>query len=194
MQMSCTEIIGHDPLAPTLVVADGHAFSASATDEEPLQKRWPLPWRREAWRSIGLTIHGQLCLISLVVLKGNVPHMGIRNKSDPFGAGHILNMDLAIGCSGRACASKSIHACIGWLVQNPQNIVVLDFSPQDFSLMGSTPDASREKQVLLMKVANRGAGRSGVLEQANDLANGGLDLQIGIKNNHFPVGVTQPDR
>jgi hypothetical protein len=102
--------------------------------------------------------------------------MGLGNKSDPFGAGHILHMGLAIGCSGCPRAPKSIHSCIGWLVQNSQHIVVLDFCPQDFSLMGSTPDAPREKQVLVLKVANRRAGRSSVLEQADDLANGSLDL------------------
>src|SRR6266516_3220593 len=62
------EIIGHNTLTSSLVVSHRHAFSTLTAEDDSLQERWSFPWRREALGSIGLTIHGQLCLISLVIL------------------------------------------------------------------------------------------------------------------------------
>src|SRR5579875_1806843 len=70
-----TQIIRHDAPASSLVVAHGHAFSTLATNDDALQERRPLPWRGEALGSRGLTSHDQLCLMSLKLLPGNVPHL-----------------------------------------------------------------------------------------------------------------------
>jgi hypothetical protein len=40
------------------------------------------------------------------------------------------------------------------VVQHPQDIVMLDGSPGDFSLMRAATDSSRKEQVVLVKVAN----------------------------------------
>src|SRR5436189_3680639 len=56
--------------------------------------------RREALGSISLAIQCELCLISLIVLPSNVPHMSILHKSKPFRARHVLNMDFSIRCLG----------------------------------------------------------------------------------------------
>jgi hypothetical protein len=175
------------------MIAYRHAFSTSATDEKPLQERWSFPWWGESLRSIGLTIHGKLSLISLIVFPCNISHMGIVNKRNPFSTGLVGNVDFSIGRLGQACSPIGIRSRIGWLVQNSQHIVVLDFSPHDFPLMWPAPYPPRKEQVFLVKVANRREGRSGVLKKAKDLANGSLHLEIGIKDNHVTVGVTKTD-
>src|SRR5712691_10531240 len=71
--------------------------------------------------------------------------------------------------------------------------MVLQLSPHNFSLMRPAPDPPRKEQVLLVKVANSCKSRSGVLKAAKDLPNGGLYLQIGVKNNRVAFGVTQPN-
>jgi hypothetical protein len=77
------------------------------------------------------------------------------------------------------------------MVQHPQHIMMLDLSPDNFSLMRPTANAPGEKQMLLVKVANGRKSRPGVLKTAKDLANGGLYLHIRIKNNRIAFGVTQ---
>jgi len=83
-------------------------------------------------------------------------------------------MNLSIGSLRRARTSKNIGPCIGWVVQNPQHIMVLDLSPHNFSLMRPASNSPRKKQVFLVKVANGRKSRSGVLKAVKDLANGGL--------------------
>src|SRR5260370_42302297 len=63
-----TEIIWHNAASCSLMIAHRHAFSTPATENEALQERRALAWRGETLGSIGLTIHCQLALISLVVL------------------------------------------------------------------------------------------------------------------------------
>src|SRR6266700_3386999 len=184
-----TEVIGNDAFSPTLVIAYGHAFSTFAADDEPLYERRPFPWRRKALGSIGLTIHGQLRLISLILLPRNVPHLGIFYKSNPFGAREIGNMDLSIGCFGRTCSPEDISSCIGWLVQHTQHIMVLDFSPRNLSLMRSVTNPPRKEHLFLVKMANGRECRTGMLKAAKDLTNARLHQQIWIKNNDFVLGV-----
>lgn len=45
--------------------------------------------------------------------------------------------------------------------------------------------------MFLVKVTNGRKSRSGVLKAVKDLANGGLHLYIGVKNNGVAFGVTQ---
>ena len=52
--------------------------------------------------------------------------------------------------------------------------MVLDCSPGDFSLMGSTPNPQGKEQVLLVKMAHGRTGRAGVLKAEKDFPNGGL--------------------
>src|SRR5947209_3740549 len=77
------------------------------------------------------------------------------------------------------------------MVQHSQHIMMLDLSPDNFSLMRPTPNAPGKEQMLLVKVANGRKSRPGVLKAAKDLANGGLYLDIRIKNNRIAFGVTQ---
>ena len=76
------------------------------------------------------------------------------------------------------------------MVKDPQHIVVLDGSPGDFSLMGSTADSPRKEQMLLVKVAHGRTGGASVLKAAKDLANARLYLQIGIEHNRVGFRVT----
>lgn len=78
-------------------------------------------------------------------------------------------------------------------MQDPQHIMVLQLSPHNFSLMWSTTNASRKKEMFSVKAANRREGRSGVLEAEKDLPDGSLDWQIGIKHNRVSFRVTQPN-
>src|SRR5207302_3415456 len=102
--------------------------------------------------------------------------MRILHKSDPFGARHISNMHLAIGRLAGMCSSIDIGSCISWVVQHPQHIMMLDLSPHNLSVMWTTPDPPGKEQMLLVKVAHRRTGRSGVLKACKDLPNGGLHL------------------
>src|SRR5437588_11918992 len=102
-------------------------------------------------------------------------------------------MNFAIDGLGRARASKDIGSCIGWVMQNPQHIMVLDLSPHNFSLMRPAPHPSWKEEVFLAKVANRRKSRSSVPKAVKDLPNGGLHLRIGVKNNGVAFGVTQPN-
>src|SRR5260370_1291312 len=72
--------------------------------------------------------------------------------------------------------------------------MVLQLSPHNFSLMRPAANPPRKEQVLLMKVADGRKSRAGVLKTAKDLANGGLHLQMGVKNNPVAFGVTQTNR
>src|SRR5450755_4536208 len=101
-------------------------------------------------------------------------------------------MHLSISGLCRAGAPKDVGSCIGWMVQHSQHIMVLDLSPHNFTLMRSAPNPPRKEQMLLVKVANGRKSRSGVLKAVKDLANGGLYLYIGVKNNGLAFGVTQP--
>src|SRR6266700_4477751 len=92
-------------------------------------------------------------------------------------------MDLPILWFGRASSSKDIGSRIGGLMQDPQHIVVLNWPPGEFSLMGSTANPSGKEQVLLVKMANRCKRRACVLKTAKDFPNGRLHLEIGIKHN-----------
>jgi len=58
-------------------------------------------------------------------------------------------MDFAIRRFGGTGAPKDIRSCIGWVVQDPRHVVVLDRS-----LMGATSDPSRKEQMLLVEVAH----------------------------------------
>src|SRR6266568_3132138 len=102
-------------------------------------------------------------------------------------------MNLSISGLCRARASKDVGSRIGWVVQNPQHIMMLDLSPHNFSLMRPAPNPPRKEQMLLVKVANGRKSRSGMLKAVKDLAYGGLHLQIGVKNNSVAFGVTQPN-
>src|SRR5437868_1713370 len=103
-------------------------------------------------------------------------------------------MHLAIGSLAGMCSSIDISSCISWVVQHPQHIMMLDLSPHNLSLMWTTPDPPGKEQMLLVKVANRRTGRSGVLKAVKDLPNGGLHLHIGVKHNRVAFGVTQSNR
>ena len=92
-------------------------------------------------------------------------------------------MNLSISGLCRARASKDVGSRIGWVVQNPQHIMMLDLSPHNFSLMRPAPNPPGKEQMFLVKVANGRKSRSGVLKAVKDLANGGLHLHIGVKNN-----------
>src|SRR5947209_8536402 len=70
--------------------------------------------------------------------------------------------------------------------------MMLDLSPDNFSLMRPAANAPGKKQMLLVKVANGRKSPSGVLKAAKDLANGGFHLHIGVKHNGVAFGVTQP--
>jgi hypothetical protein len=72
-------------------------------------------------------------------------------------------MNFSIGGLCRARTSKNRGSCIGRVVQHPQHIMVLDLSPHNFSLMRPAPHPPRKEQMLLVKVANGRASRSGVL-------------------------------
>lgn len=85
-------------------------------------------------------------------------------------------MNLAIHGLGRAGAAKDIGTRIGGLMQDPHHIVVLNWSPGAFSLMGSTVNPPRKEQVVLVKMANRRTGRASVLKAAKDLTNARLHL------------------
>ena len=117
--------------------------------------------------------------------------MRILHKSNPLGARQILNVHLAIGGSGDVGASKDIGACVGWLVQHPQHIMMLELSPGELSLMGATADPPWKEQMLLTKMANRCASRSGLLKAAKDGTNSRLDLQVRIQDNGIRLSVTQ---
>src|SRR5216683_4811476 len=78
-----TEVIGHDPLPSPLVIAHRRPLSTPATEDESLQERWPLAWRGEALGSIGLTVHRELHLISLVILPLNVAGAGRLSPTRP---------------------------------------------------------------------------------------------------------------
>src|SRR5512142_729493 len=119
--------------------------------------------------------------------------MRMLHKGVPFGPWQILNVDLPIRHFRRASAAKDIGSRIGGLMQDPQHVVVLDWSPGEFSLMRSTADSPRREQVVLVKVANRCKCGASVLEAAEDLPNGCLHLEIGIKHNGVGFGVTQSD-
>ena len=58
---------------------------------------------------------------------------------------------------------------------------------------GTTPNPSREEQVVLVKVAYGRTGGPGMLKAEKDLTNGRLYLQVGIKHNRIGFGVAQPD-
>src|SRR5947209_8637120 len=103
-------------------------------------------------------------------------------------------MDLTISGFRGTCASKDIGSCIGWMMQNPQDIMVFDLSPHNFSLMRPAPNPPGKEQMLLVEVANGRKSRSSVLKAVKDLANGGLHLQVRVKNNGIAFGVTQPHR
>lgn len=100
-------------------------------------------------------------------------------------------MHLAISRLRRAGAPKDVGSCIGRMVQHSQYIMMLDLSPDKFSLMRPAANAPGKKQMLLVKVADGRKSRSGVLKAAKDLANGGLYLHIGVKHNPIVFGVTQ---
>jgi hypothetical protein len=69
--------------------------------------------------------------------------------------------------------------------------MVFYLSPHNFSLMRPTPNPPRKEQMFLVKVAHGCKSRSGVPKAVKDLANGGLHLQIRVKNNGVAFGVTQ---
>src|SRR5260370_1033306 len=100
-------------------------------------------------------------------------------------------MNLSISGLCRARASKNIGSCIGWMVQNPQHIMVLDLAPHNFSLMRPAPNPPRKEQMFLVKVANGRKSRSGMLKAVKDLPNGSLHLQVRVKNNSVAFGVRQ---
>jgi hypothetical protein len=79
-------------------------------------------------------------------------------------------------------------------MQHSHHIMVLDLCPQQFSWMRPATHAPAEEQMVLMKVANQSLGGAGLLKAAKDLANGGLYLQIGIKDSQVAFGVTHPNR
>src|SRR6266566_1665949 len=103
-------------------------------------------------------------------------------------------MNLAISGLRRTGAAKDIGSRIGRVVENPQHIMVLQLSPHKFSLMRPAANPPRKEHVFLVKVADGRKSRAGVLKTAKDLANGGLHLQIGVKNYPVAFGVTQPNR
>ena len=109
--------------------------------------------------------------------------MRIPYKSEPFGAGHISNMHLAIDRLGGTGSPIDVGSCIGGVVQHPQHIMVLDLSPHNLSVMWTAPDPPRKEEVFPAKVAHRRTGRAGLLKAVKDLPNGGLDLHIGVKHN-----------
>ncbi len=63
-------------------------------------------------------------------------------------------MELAICRFRRASTAKDIGPCIGRLMQDSQDVVVLNWSPGDFSLMRPTDESGVERA--------GGAGESGV--------------------------------
>src|SRR5579872_6202855 len=106
--------------------------------------------------------------------KANVPHMRIFHKGIPFASRQIDNMDLAIGRFRRASTAKNIGSCIGGLMQDSQDVVVLNWSPGEFSLMGSPAKPSWKEQVLLVKVAHGRKSGASVLEAEKNFPDSSL--------------------
>ena len=92
-------------------------------------------------------------------------------------------MELAICCFCCASTAKNIGTCIGRLMQDSQYIVVLNWSPGEFSLMGPMSDSAWKEEVMLVKVAHRRKSGASVLEGEKNFPESSLYLQIGIKHN-----------
>ena len=54
-------------------------------------------------------------------------------------------MHLSIGGLRRARASKDVGSCIGWVMQHPQHIMMLDLSPHNFSLSVARTEPAAER-------------------------------------------------
>jgi len=120
--------------------------------------------------------------------------MGIFHKSNPFGARQISRMNLSIsGDAANVFAPSDIRSCICWLMQHAQHIMVLDFSPRNLSLMGSTTNPPRKEQPFLVKMANGRECRASLLKAEKDFVNARLHQQIWVKDNDFILGVAQPN-
>jgi len=71
--------------------------------------------------------------------------MGMLHKGKPLGARHIDNMHLAISSLRRVRAPKDVGSCIGGMVQHPQHIMMLDLSPDKFSLPAARSERAWER-------------------------------------------------
>jgi len=80
------------------------------------------------------------------------------------------------------------------MVQQAQHVVMAELPPQQFALMRAVAQPPRERHTLAAARPDRGAGRAGPFERAEEEADGVLHLPVWVKDDLVPLGVAEPDR
>ncbi len=107
-----------------------------------------------------MTVHGQVLLVPLVLLPGNVAVMGIVAYDRPLVTGNLANVELAIYGFRGARAPKNIRAGVGRVMQEAQDIMVLQRAPGYLAAVAATTQPVGKRKLLLAEVASRRVGRA----------------------------------
>ena len=138
-----------------------------------------------------MTVHRQLLLILLILLPGNVAVMSIVAHNWPLVTGNRGNVDLAVRRFGGARAPKDIGPCIGRMMQEAQDIMVVQRSPGQLAPVAPTTQPMRKGDLLLAELTHGRAGRASLRKRGKHRPNRRLDLPMRIEDNALVVRVTE---
>ena len=175
-------------------ISNGHPSATGSTQDDSLQKRWPLTDRATVLFGTPGAVIVELALIVQKLFPGNVASMRIQQHNRP-----VFLFDPA--CSPfdtwffpRKCTSPELGApvdvgsSIQRAMQDVQDPLMGETAPDQFIGLLASPPARGKTQVMLGKVTDHGKGRAELLKerehQTNRFPNGFIrvehDLTHGI--------------
>ena len=189
------DVIGHDGAVGAGVVADRHAPSASAADDEALEQGGSLAgWPGCAVVAAGGGVGGQDLQVGLVAGPGDVAGVVAGEKDGPVLGRLGQRVVVPVQVGDVAGAAVAVGAGVAGVVQDLQDLVVGECPEVELACVRPAAVPGGEGQLRLAERLDYGEGRAGggegVEQQADRLAHSA----VGIQDRFAAAVAGQPDR
>src|SRR5258708_6108384 len=174
------------------LIAYAHPSATGATQDNPLQQRWPLANGSTMVFSPPGAVIVELPLVAQQLVPRNVTRMLIQQHNRPFLLWETTRSPFDTGFFSRQGAAAElgapvdVGACIQRAMQDIQDPSVCEPSPDQFICLLASPPACRETQVLFGKVHHDCKRRAKLLKERKDQAHRFLHGLIRVE--HDPAG------
>jgi hypothetical protein len=177
------------------VVAQRHPLATTPADGQPLEERWPFPWRAsQAIFAHSQGVRSQALEIFLVRLPSDIAGMRVADEHWPLVA--LQLPPLLEPNRRRACPKTSVHerTRIARVVQDLEDAAEQKRPPHQLAFAWSGLDVTREEQILRLESAHCCRGCSSATEGLEQQPNGVLDLLIRIEDHSIQRIIRKADR
>src|SRR6266849_1049844 len=170
------------------LIANRHAPATRAAQDNALQERWTFTNRSSMLLSTPGAVIVELPLVAQKLFPGDVARMGVQQHDgpvflfDPAGSPFDARLFTRKGTPPELGAPVDVGSRIQGAMQDVQDPLMGQTTPDQFIGLLASPPAGRETQVLLGKVADHGQCRVVLLKEREHQANGFGNGLIGIEH------------